>query len=375
MFIVRALQAHDIDRVCDLMPDFEAYLTKPGFKLNMCRVGVLNGEVIAYVIVEPRILRYGQAQLNAVNIGGIFVENVHRAHGYDQQMMQDALAFIAEQGAHLAFLHAPEGYGGRFGFNPVLAYYWMAFESGAASKLRPKHHIRQIEVQDVPHLANLYHKHWGSRVTFARNATLWMWRVNQPDVDIRVIEAPDGQLSGYIRGGATLTPEVEIVTETPDAAQTVLAHLGRRYHKAGFDEVRWLVPPDDALVVFARHLLDVTLHARYSHTGGWMARLIDTGTLLDTLLPEITAQAQTTPVANFSPQDLMLRCHADRVEIGIYGQDDTITTLNHQDFLQLLFGALQASSLALRADLPDATVRLLNAVFPPRVAAFAVWDW
>lgn len=374
MLTVRALLPHDIDRICDLMPNFELYLRKPGFKLSMCRVGLLNGEVIGYVLVEPRLLRYGRASLNVVMMGSVFVENSHRAHGYDTALMQDALAFVAEQGAHLAFIHASEGYGARFGFSPVFPYYLLSFDSSAAARLRVDFIPRPLEIRDVPTIAALYEKHWNARVALQRNAELWLWRIEHGDLPVEVIETQDEGICGYIAGNS-LQPEVELVADSPSAARTLIGTAGRRYRHAGFDEVRWLIPPDDALVTYARQMVDVTVSARYAREGGWTGRLIETTTLLDVLLPEITAQAMTGDLRDFAPERLVLRCKPTHVDIGLDRQPETFSALAHHDFIQLLFGSTSAGALALTTRLHPSAVRLLGALFPTRAATLAVWDW
>ena len=374
MLTVRALLPHDIDRICELMPNFELYLKKPGFKLTMCRVGLLNGQVVGYVLVEPRLLRYGQASLNVVMMGSVFIENAHRARGYDTALMQDALAFVAEQGAHLAFIHASQGYGTRFGFSPVFPYYLLAFESSAAARLHVDYIARPLEPHDIPHIAALYEKHWNARVALQRNAELWLWRIEHGDLPVEVIETPEDGICGYIAGNS-LQPEVEMVADSPSAARTLIGTAGRRYHHAGFDEVRWLVPPDDMLVTYARQLLDVTVSARYSREGGWTGRLIETRTLLNVLLPEITAQAMMHEYSDFSPERLVLHCQPERVQIGLDRQPETFSALTHQDFIQLLFGSTSAQALGITANLHPAATYLLGSLFPTRAAALAVWDW
>jgi hypothetical protein len=134
--------------------------------------------------------------------------------------------------------------------------------------------------------------------------------------------------------------------------------------------------PDDALINIASQALTVTVSARYRPDAGWMARLIDAQGLVEALLPEIVAQARTV-MPELEARDLIFRCQPDRVEIGLGGRKSTHSHLNHQDFIQVMFGSLHPSALAMRAQSslhPDA-VRLLEALFPPRVAALAGWDW
>ena len=61
----------------------------------------------------------------------------------------------------------------------------------------------------------------------------------------------------------------------------------------------------------------------------------------------------------------------DTVYLGLRGQDTTNIQLDHEQFLRVLFGTTPPAALGLH---PDAA-QLLNALFPPRVACLARWDW
>jgi hypothetical protein len=136
----------------------------------------------------------------------------------------------------------------------------------------------------------------------------------------------------------------------------------------------WALPPDDFLIPHAQQMLPVTLSVQYSPNGGWMARLLDTANLLKTLLPEITAQVSSVD-PTFTPEDLILRVESDGVDIGLRAQPEMRCRLSLRDFIQVLFGSLSPALLGIRQGLPAAQVDLLEALFPPRIAALAPWDW
>jgi len=344
---------------------------EPGFDYAMHHIGVLDGKVVSYAAVKPYTLRYGGVNLSIAGVADVSTHPDYRRRGYASAVLQDALTYMAEQGVHLALLEGIRGYYGRFGFSPVWPHYFFEVPAAEAAALEAPLRLREPTAQDVPYMAHLYQKHWEGRTTFARSAETWLWRVLREDWSyIRVID--DGQVCGYIAGDDPTTAEIEVVADTMDAAITILAECGRVCQEAGLDVVRWLMPPDDAMVAFARTLLPVTVSARYLPDGGWMARLIDTRDLVNHLLPELIAQARMVD-PHFDAEALHFDFQPDRVKISLRGQATTVCRLSQQDFMQMMFGSLRP--LALRNRLHPDGVRLLEMLFPPRMAALGCWDW
>jgi predicted N-acetyltransferase YhbS len=356
----------------------EALLSKPGFLPAMCRIALADGLLVSHARAESYTLRYGSAELRVAGLGAVCTHPDYRARGYSSAVMLDALAYMAEQGAHLALLHTTrvEDYYQRFGFSPVWPTYYFEVDTADAALLQARLPMRTGSAADAPYMADLYERHWGARVAFTRSPENWLWRFYSGLYESRVVENPNGMACGYVAGYDVYGEQVEVVADTPDAAVTLLAEYGRAAHDAGIAHIRWLIPPDDALVTYARLLIPVTVSARYRPGSGWMARMIDTQGLLDALLPEILTQA-TIVLPALNARDLMLHSHPDVVEIGWRGYKSTFCQLNHQDFIQVMFGTLRPSALALRphSGLDVDAVRLLEALFPPRMAALSGWDW
>lgn len=371
--IIRALQTQEIDQAGDIFPEGDALLSKPGFKTSMCRVGLVDGRIVSGVLVERRILRYGRASLRVAGLGSL--RGDHIPDDFAHAMMQDALAYIMEQGAHLALLHSPPDFNGRFGFSPVWPHYLMEFPAVQAADLQSAARLRRAHVSDVPRLADLYERHWGGRVTFPRSPEMWMWRAAHPgSMHIMVAESAPGRVEGYLAGDDMLSAQVEVAADTRAAALALMAEAGRQHQRAASEMVSWLVPPDDALAAFARQAVDVTLSARYSRSGGWVGRLIDAPGLVEALLPEVVAQAEMA-LPGFDAAALYMTCHPSNVHIRLRGPDGAACELSHADFIQVMFGSLSPAALGVGGALDAAGVHLLSALFPPRIAALGCWDW
>lgn len=393
-FIIRSAQPDEYSLLCDYVAtifagdnprQYERLLyywlnrqpQKPGFKLEHCRVGVLDGRIISHALVHQHSLHYGQARLHIGGIGAVFTLPDYRRQGYGGAVMRDALAYMAEQGAHLALLHGITRYYSRFGFSPVWPHYTMTVSSAAAAAMDAPLHLRQAEREDIPQMAALYHKHWGGRVSFHRHQQYWLWRVLDDEPPAQVVVQLDGRIVGYIHGALfeEHTPQgrEEIVVDTPAAAMTLLAHYGRIALDNGLLQLTWHVPPDDVFIAYARQWLPVTVCAHYQPDGGWMARLIDATALVEEILSEIVAQAQADKT--FDVHALRFDVNADGVNIGLQSPPTLNITLNQRDFVPLLFGSARPSELAAQGIIPAEAISFLERLFPPRIAALGGWDW
>jgi predicted N-acetyltransferase YhbS len=345
---------------------------KPGFQPSFLRVGEFRNRIVCRVLIEQMTLRYGGVSLRVAGISGAFTEYRFRGEGFGEAVVQDAIAYMREQGAHLALLDDTTGhYFDRFGFGPVWPHYTLSFDAQAASELDTPLTVRRATPPDLPAIARLYDKHWMPRTAAVRSAELWLWRARYGGWQSLVAAGID-RLHGYMAAPDLRGTQVEIVVDNEAAARSLLVEAARVHDNNG--RVRWSLPPDDALIAYARDWIDLSLQADYRRTGGWMARLIDVRGLVHTLLPELHAQG-VMAWPEYQADNLHWEHDADTVSIGLNDQPATHVRIGYHDFIQLMFASLTPESLALRQDLSPVAVRFLKALFPARVAALAPWDW
>jgi predicted N-acetyltransferase YhbS len=348
------------------------YPRSPLFREAQHRVAVLKGQVISHALVQPFTLRYGGVLLRVAGVGDVCTEQAYSNKGYAAAVMRDVLMYVAEQGAHIALLDSyPNHYYGRFGFHTVFPHYTAEFIAHEAATLEMHNiRVRPMTLDDLPYVAALYEQHWAWRVTFTRTADVWLWRLRDGDWLMQVAQDEQGHIVGYMAAEAPCSPRTEIVTDTHAAACALMSVAGQRYRANGQSQIVWYLPPDDALVAFLRAEIDIKLSAHFRPYGGWMARLIDTEGLVQTLLPEL--QMTLAATATYEPHALRFVCESDVVKLSL---GDIFCQLNHQDFIQLMFGSLRPSALVVRRNVSAQAGALLEALFPPRVAALAPWDW
>lgn len=387
--ITRAAQNHEISEVAELVASafadgearvYERILNfwlahlpdRPGFSAENLRVGVVRKKIVSAALVRQYTMRYGGALLKVAGIGSVCTHVEYRKRGYASALMQDVLAYVAEQGAHLALLHGriPHFYE-NFGFSPVFPKYYMTFSTAGAAELPAYLTIREAQREDLPQLAWLYETHWGGRVTFTRSPDIWRWRFDRVD-SLLVADDDRGNLGGYLL--RKLDDNIEVVANSPEAVTSLMAWSGSWFSQRSDEQVSWFVPPDDAIVTYARQFLPINVSVLYQPTAGWMARLIDSSGLLQTLLSELIQQVISVQ-PNFDANALMFDLQPDRVHIGLSHQRETYCDLSHHDFIQVMFGSLRPAALATRSHIHPEGIKLLDLLFPPRMAALAPWDW
>lgn len=337
-------------------------------------IALVKRQIVSLVRVSFYPLRYGNATLRVACFGSMCTAEGYRQQGIAEAVIRDALTYVAEQGAHIALLHGIPHYFDTFGFMSVLPKYMLHVNVADALQQQKGLRIRKAEAMDMPQVARLYERHWGHRVAFRRSPDLWMWRYEHGTGQVVVAIDAQEKVEGYIWHDNSLSSAVEVVADTPLAVSTLLYYDAKRWQQTA-DELTWSLPPDDVMVSYLQAMLPMTLSAHYDPVGGWMARVIDSHRLLQHLLPEIKAQAQSMS-SQFDPTQLVLRIEAsDSVVIGMENEPDTFCTLSLRDFVQVMFSTLRPATLALRHPLSLESQRLLELLFPPRSAAIGAWDW
>lgn len=349
----------------------EHLLERPGFYASEVRVGMLNGRIVSAARISPRTLEYGRARLKIGVISEVSTHEAYRGRGYASQIIRDALTHAAELGMHMVMLLGKSGYYGRFGFVPLLPRYTLDIPAEHAATLTPVMHMQRAEATDLAQIASLYYRHWSGRITAMRTMESWQWRVQAAPDPVIVAKDDSGAVQGYIWRDQNQSSRVEVIADTADAAQSLLAFDGQRQASAGHGTLTWSVTPDDVVVLYSRLIVPVRLSAHYYPDGGWMARIIDTQSFIATILPELNAQLS----GDNNTHDIVLSLEPESVEISLRSNPDVRVQTSLQDFMQLTFGSQRPAELAIRQPMSGEAELMLERIFPPRMAALAPWDW
>jgi predicted acetyltransferase len=375
-FITRPLTEHDWRKALTLHnqvfgenPIFTALPHHPHFAYHHLRGGFYRGQLISLVHAYQRVLHYGVAQWRIGAISHVCTDEDFRYHGFASAVMRDTLAYLAEQGAHMAMLSSGiADYYTRFGFSAVLPDYKLSVPVVDALKIHSHYTVRLPHPNEIRAIRALYNRHWGSKVTFSRDDVLWQHRLRHHPPLVAV--APNGAIEGYTWRHPIYDIWVETVINSMGALMALLKADAHVVQAQRVNTLTWIVPPDDLMISLLRPHIEMTLSAQYRPTHGWMARLIDSTGFVQSLLQEIQAHLRIThPNLSEKPHIVV---KSDRVEVAFRKQS---CHLSHRDFIQVVFGSLSADMLAIQQQLSSDVVDMLHTLFPPRIACIGAWDW
>ena len=375
--LVARVFSHGANRLYDSIYQHWMYAQpqNPHYSVNAYRGAFLgDGTLVSIARAEDFILRYGQARIRTGLISAVCTHPHHRQNGYAAAIVRDALTYATEQGNQMVLLQGIREYYDQFGFMSVWPKYTLTAPVDEARQLPQPLAIRQVERDHLPQMAHLYTRHWGGRVTFARDPATWVYRLRHGYGSAVVAVDTDERVRGYLWHDDSLSDRVEVVADTPEATSTLLAYDAARWREGAREMLEWAIPPDDVIIPYAQQWLPLTVSAHYDHSGGWMARVVDFAALLRSLLPEIRTQAQVL-ASDFDVRQLQMDVQSDSITLALANVDDSQCRLSLRDFVQLLFGSLRPTTLALRQPLTRDAMQLLDLLFPPRVASIAAWDW
>jgi len=352
---------------------------KPNSHLEDYRVVVQNQDIVSVVRLEHHHLAYGRVNLRISTLHDVCTHGDARQKGYSQAVMRDSLAYLAERGAHLALLYDNVDYYGKFGFVPILPEYIISVAITSIPPVPDNVILRPATIEDVEILKQLYDVDWQGRLRLTRSQALWQWRIEASEPAPMIAFVNDRPVGYTYFNPDTFRTEAVALNQT--ALIALMQHASKNYpHPEGLLE--WNVPPDSAIITLAQPLLPITVSATYRPSGGWMARMIDTSGLIQTLLPEVIAQANMMRAVPLVPRDLIIDVQPDIVEIGIRDLKRSSPESNimppmqvsHQAFIQLVLGALRPDLLALRQHLLPEHVQFLQRLFPQRMMAIGAMD-
>jgi predicted acetyltransferase len=347
---------------------------KPGFSPGDYQGAFVDGTLVSVMRVVHHTLHYGQSRLRVAGIVDVATDPAHRHQGYSTAVLVDTLTYIAEQGAHLALLYDETNYYRRFGFSPVLPDYSITFDSHPAFPTGTLLTMRPAQPSDLSAMAGLYESQRDGKLMFRRSVDQWRWLFEASVEPPLVVEGTNGTLYGYLWHSGDEIDTTEVVAVSMEATLKLMAQSARTHHAEGKTTVRWVVPPDDAIIVYAIPAVPVTIHAAYYPDRGWLARLMQPQSLVNVLMRELAAQARFVD-PSLDASRLVLEVQPDVVTVGMKNQPHGTCRISHRDFIQVMFGALRPAALAVRAKLLPDQVRTLEMLFPPRLAALSAWDW
>jgi predicted acetyltransferase len=306
----RAYRVHSVEKRRDF------YTDHPRFGLRDVRVGELDGQIVASLVLYP-LRAWVRGQLVPVTgIGSVAVSPEHRRRGIAESLLRSTLRELRQRGDAFVGLYPWRGsYYRRFGWGTIEYTHVLAFAPTVLPYSDEARRVRRLLLPDRPAVEALYEK-VGAQGHFAmaRSPEWWSRRLWTYPGEWLVVEGRRrGQIEGYLQyevddtnGPFKLALSVhEIVAATPEAHRGLVGHLASLADQV--NEIHFAAPADHAWHAVLRT-------AQNLHPGAEISVLSDTGNVAAGLmlrLTDVKAGLEKLPVAPTARGEVVIEVRDD----------------------------------------------------------------
>ena len=271
----------------------------PRFGLRDVRVGELDGEIAAALVLYPLHAYVRGEKLPVTGIGSVAVSPEYRRRGVGEALVRASLREMRQRGDAFSMLYSFRGdFYRRFGWGLVETPIMLSVPPALLPASEEARRVRRLRMPDRPLVQQLYERYASERGHFAlaRRPEWWERRLWDYEGEWIVYERRRGQIEGYLHvqvdagdGPWKLVLTVnEFVAITPDAHRGLTGYLHGLRDQAV--ELVMSTPPDapwaaelgDAANLRGEMKLGVVRSS--GHAGyGAMLRLVDVKSALESL--------------------------------------------------------------------------------------------
>jgi len=233
----------------------EFYTDHPRFTIKDVRVGELDGQIVASLVLYPLTGWVRGARIPFTGIGSVAVSPEHRRRGIGEALLRAMLRELRSGAQAFSMLYAFRGsYYRKMGYGPIEEIQGLTITPKNLPASDEARWVRRLMLPDRPAVQDLYDR-VAEKGHFAlgRKPEWWTQRLWQLPGDWVVYEGRRrGQIEGYLyyevnheRGPFQLEIEVkEFVAASPDAHRGLTGHLASLADQVA--EIQMGVPSDNA---------------------------------------------------------------------------------------------------------------------------------
>lgn len=240
-------------RVHSLEKRREFYTDHPRFTIKDVRVGELDGQIVASLVLYPLTGWVRGQRLPFVGVGSVAVSPEHRRRGIGETLMRSVLRELRASGQAFSLLYAFRGsYYRKMGYGPVERVHQLSFSPRNLPTSDEARGVRRLMLPDRPAVQALYDRiAERGHFAIARKSEWWTQRLWSYPGDWVVYEGRRrGQVEGYLyyevdasRGPFALELTLkEFVAATPEAHRGLVGYLASLADQAA--EIEAVVPAD-----------------------------------------------------------------------------------------------------------------------------------
>ncbi len=266
------------------------YTDHPRFGLRDVRVGELDGQVVASLVIYPFTAIVRGQRLPLAGIGSVAVSPEHRRRGVGETLMRSALRELRQNGRPLCGLYAFRGsYYRKIGFGVVELVHQLAISPSNLPASDEARRVRRLMLPDRPAVQALYDRiAERGHFALARKPEWWERRLWTYPGDWVVYEGKRrGQIEGYLYYEVDNThgPFKLAITLAEFAAATPEAHRGLTGHLATLadqvQEIQYAAPAEHTWLAQLRT-------GQNLRPGSEIAVFTDTGNVANGLMLRLT---------------------------------------------------------------------------------------
>jgi len=214
----------------------EFYSDHPRFRLSDVRVGELDGELVASLVLYPLQAWVRGAKVPVTGIGSVAVSPEHRRRGIADALVRACLGEMREREDPWSMLYSFRGdFYRRYGWGLVETPLMLSVPPASLPASDEARRVRRLRTADRAAVQELYDRHAKERGHFlpARRPEWWERRLWGYDGEWLVYERGRGQVEGYLHvqvdsgdGPWKLVLTVnEYVAHTPEAHRGLTGYL------------------------------------------------------------------------------------------------------------------------------------------------------
>ena len=284
-------------RVHSLEKRREFYTDHPRFTIKDVRVGELEGQIVASLVLYPLVSWVRGQRLPVAGVGSVAVSPEHRRRGIGETLMRSVLRELRQTGQAFSMLYPFRGsFYRRFGYGTIEQVHQIAISPKTLPASDEARGVRRLMLPDRPAVQGLYDRvAEKGHFALARKPEWWTQRLWDQPGDWVVFEGRRrGQIEGYLyyevdhsRGPFALELTLkEFVATSPEAHRGLVGYLASLADQVA--EIEAVVPADGvwlSLLASAENLKPGTSIAVYQDTGnvgaGAMLRVTDVKSALE----------------------------------------------------------------------------------------------
>ncbi len=224
-----ALRAY---RVSSLEARREFFTDHPRFSIRDVRVGELDGETVALLVLYPLLAWVRGVRLPVAGIGSVAVSPEHRRRGVAEALVRATLRDLRQRGDTMSLLYAfRSDFYARFGWSLIERTNLLSLPPAALPASEESRRVRKLRIPDRPAVQALFEHRaqTAGHFALARRPEWWEKRLWTYDGEWVVYEGRRrGAIEGYLQYqvDAADGPWKLVVTVNEFVASTPAAHRG-----------------------------------------------------------------------------------------------------------------------------------------------------